>query len=61
MRFKIGQRVRVGGPLGPIETITAYDLATDTYTLVSGNSTGYICSGDVVLVPICDYEQLSLF
>lgn len=60
--IKIGTQVHVGGSYGPIETIIEYDPNTRSYKLESPNCTGYICIDDCIpLIPVKDYEQLTLF
>ena len=58
MRYKIGDFVREGGPLGPVSQIVG--VLGDCYVLKSEfGATGYL--EEEYLKPFKRYEQLSLF
>lgn len=61
MKFKVGQRVRIGGCRGCIMTIS--EINGDDMTLTDDNSTFYYHKDDcsLSLVKEIYYEQLSLF
>lgn len=59
MKYRVGQRFLVGGKYGSIMTISEIN---DSYiVLVEPNCTFYFHEGDCPLIPVKDYEQLSLF
>lgn len=58
-KFNVGQRVRIGGSKGCIMTVS--EINGKDMVLVDENSTFYFHDGDCTLIPVKDYEQLSLF